>query len=202
MSSAGFFWPMAACLVSGLALYLTRGVLDQAVTADGVVRFAMLPPWQALVGFTCLAGLVLLAIDHLNAPKGTSAAKRPRLRDLVLPMFATGVLLLPYLPVLPDRWPALQALAGPLAAIVWLSVIALQVWVLWQSRLITARRNPNLVILSVFALAGRPDAGLIAVAVWTVLCIGFHAVRIAQAFAQRWRGRPVASYLAGSGAAA
>jgi phosphatidylglycerophosphate synthase len=70
------------------------------------------------------------------------------------------------------------------------------------SRLITARRNPNLIILSVFALASRPDAGLIAVAVWTVLCIGFHAVRIAQAFAQRWRGRPVASYLAGSGAAA
>ena len=41
--------------------------------------------------------------------------------------------------MLPDRWPALQALAGPLGAIVWLSVAALQVWVLWQSRLITAR---------------------------------------------------------------
>ena len=139
MSSVAFFWPMAACAVTGVALYLTRGVLDQTVTANGVVRFAMLPPWQALVGFTCLAGLVLLAIDHLNAPRGTSTATRPRLRDLVLPMFALGVLLLPYLPVLPDRWPALQALAGPLAAIVWLSVIALQVWVLWQSRLITAR---------------------------------------------------------------
>jgi hypothetical protein len=134
-----FFWPMAACAITGLALYLTRGVLDQTVTANGVVRFAMLPPWQALVGFTCLAGLVLLAIDHLNAPRGTSTAKRPRLRDLVLPMFALGVLLLPYLPVLPDRWPALQALAGPLAAVVWLCVIALQLWVLWQSRLITAR---------------------------------------------------------------
>jgi len=70
------------------------------------------------------------------------------------------------------------------------------------SRLITARRNPNLIILSVFSLAGRPDVGLAAVAAWTVLCIGFHAVRIAQAFGQRWRGRPVASYLAGSGAAA
>ena len=134
-----FFWPMAACAITGLALYLTRGVLDQTVTANGVVRFAMLPPWQALVGFTCFAALVLLAIDHLNAPRGTSTVTRPRLRDLVLPMFALGVLLLPYLPVLPDRWPALQALAGPLAAIVWLCVIVLQVWVLWQSRLITAR---------------------------------------------------------------
>ena len=130
---------MAACAITGLALYVTRAVLDQTVIANGAVRFAMLPPWQALVGFTCLAGLVLLTIDHLNAPKGTSAARRPRLRDLVLPMLALGVLLLPYLPVLPDRWPVLQVLAGPLASIVWLCVIALQVWVLWQSGLITAR---------------------------------------------------------------
>lgn len=70
------------------------------------------------------------------------------------------------------------------------------------SRLVTARRNPNLIILSVFTLLGRPDIGLAAVAAWTVLCIAFHAVRIAQAFATRARGRPVASYLAGSGAAA
>ncbi len=70
------------------------------------------------------------------------------------------------------------------------------------SRLITARRNPNLIILSLFTLAGRPDIGLAAVAIWTALCIGFHAVRILQAFAERRRGRPVASYLAGSGAAA
>jgi len=130
---------MAACVITGLALYVTRGVLDQTVTADSVVRFAMLPPWQALLGFLCLAGLLLVGIDHLNAPRGTTAMTRPRLGELVLPLFALAVLLLPYLPVLPDRLPALQALAGPLGAIVWLSVAALQGWVLWQSRLITAR---------------------------------------------------------------
>lgn len=64
------------------------------------------------------------------------------------------------------------------------------------SRLITARRNPNLIILSVFAVMGRADIGLAAVAAWTVLCIAFHAVRILQAFVWRWSGRPVASYLA------
>ena len=132
---------MAACAITGLALYVTRGVLDQTVTASGVVRFAMLPPWQALVGFICLAALVLVGIDHLNAPRGTTTANRPRLRDLVLPLFALIVLLLPYLPVLPDRWPALQALAGPLGAMVWIAVAALQVWVLWQSRLITRARH-------------------------------------------------------------
>src|SRR5688572_3201609 len=90
-------WPAAACVVAGLALYVTRGVLDQAVTAGGVVRFAMLPPWQALVGFICLAALVLVGVDHLNAPRGTTTAKRARLRELVLPMFALAILLLPFL---------------------------------------------------------------------------------------------------------
>src|ERR1044072_5925155 len=133
-------WPAAACLITGLALYVTRGVLDQTVTASGVVRFAMLPPWQALLGFICLAAMLLLAIDHLNAPTGTTTQRtRPRLGELVLPLFALLVLLFPYLPFVPDRLPALQTLAGPLGAIVWLSVAALQVWVLWQSRLITAR---------------------------------------------------------------
>ena len=57
----------------------------------------------------------------------------------MLPLFSLIVLLVPYMPILPDRWPVLQALAGPLGAIVWLAVAALQVWTLWQSRLLTAR---------------------------------------------------------------
>src|SRR5689334_7412166 len=141
-------WPAAACIITGLALYVTRGVLDQTVTPGGVVRFAMLPPWQALLGFICLAAMLLVVIDHLNAPAtptrrnfkdSGSRQRRPQLRELVLPLFALVILLIPYLPFVPDRLPALQALAGPLGAIVWLSVAALQVWVLWQSRLITAR---------------------------------------------------------------
>ena len=102
---------MMACAITGLALFVTRGVLDQTVTANGVVRFAMLPPWQAFLGFVCLAALFLVGIDHLNAPRGTTTGKRPRLGELVLPMFSSIVLLLPFLPVLPDRWPVLQALA-------------------------------------------------------------------------------------------
>ena len=139
MSSLAFLWPTAACAITGLALYVTRGVLDQTVTADGVIRFAMLPPWQALLGFICLAGLLLVGVDHLNAPRGTTTMNRPRLSALVLPLFSLIVLLLPFTPVLPDQWPVLQALAGPLGAIVWLAVAALQLWVLWQARLITAR---------------------------------------------------------------
>jgi hypothetical protein len=132
--------PVAACAITGLALYVTRGVLDQTVTANGIVRFAMLPPWQALVGFICFGGLLLVGIDQLNAPRGTTTGRtRPRLGELVLPLLSLVVLLVPYTPILPDRWPVLQALAGPLGAIVWLAVAALQVWTLWHSRLLTAR---------------------------------------------------------------
>jgi len=58
-------------------------------------------------------------------------------------------------------------------------------------RTITARRNPNLLLLTVGALGGRPDLGLAMVALWTVVSLGFHLVRIAQAFAARARGREV-----------
>src|SRR5688572_16717911 len=87
----GVVWPAIACVIAGLALYVTRGVLDQTVTANGVVRFAMLPPWQALVGFICLAGLGLVFIDHLNRPRGTTTVTRPRLGELVTPMFALAI---------------------------------------------------------------------------------------------------------------
>ncbi len=58
-------------------------------------------------------------------------------------------------------------------------------------RTITARRNPNLVLLTGATLAGRPDLGFAAVAVWTLLSLGFHAVRLLQAGAARLRGRSV-----------
>jgi hypothetical protein len=61
-------------------------------------------------------------------------------------------------------------------------------------RTITARRNPNLLILSVGTAGGRPDLGLVMVALWTVASLGFHAVRIAQAAALRARGSAIAPW--------
>ncbi|MEL7030085.1 MAG: CDP-alcohol phosphatidyltransferase family protein, partial [Pseudomonadota bacterium] len=52
-------------------------------------------------------------------------------------------------------------------------------------RHITARRNPNLVMLTIAALIGAPLAGLYAVAVWTVLSNAFHAVRAVAAEMRR-----------------
>ncbi|MCL6741216.1 CDP-alcohol phosphatidyltransferase family protein [Sphingomonas sp. RB56-2] len=71
----------------------------------------------------------------------------------------------------------------------------------WQQvdsrfRLITARRNPNMVILVAALLVGRPDLGIELVALWTILSLIFHAVRLAQANARHDRGRTVTSWLA------
>ena len=63
-------------------------------------------------------------------------------------------------------------------------------------RLITARRNPNMVILVFSLLIARPDMGLELVALWTLISLIFHAVRLAQANAAAERSRPVASWLA------
>jgi hypothetical protein len=61
-------------------------------------------------------------------------------------------------------------------------------------RLITARRNPNLAILTVATLAGRPDVGFNVVAVWVALCLVVHTVQILQAFVASRRG-PLQSWL-------
>ena len=71
----------------------------------------------------------------------------------------------------------------------------------WQQvdsrfRLITARRNPNMVILVASLLVMRPDLGIEMVALWTILSLIFHGVRLAQANARRDRGQPVVSWLA------
>ena len=62
-------------------------------------------------------------------------------------------------------------------------------------RLVTARRNPNMVILTASLLFARPDAGLVLVAWWTIVSLIFHGVRLAQASERAARGQPVVSWL-------
>ncbi|MFW6076783.1 MAG: CDP-alcohol phosphatidyltransferase family protein, partial [Hyphomicrobiales bacterium] len=62
-------------------------------------------------------------------------------------------------------------------------------------RQITARRNPNLAILTVATLFGRPDWGLVAVAAWTAICFVLHLVQLAQAFAAKRQGGPLTSWM-------
>jgi phosphatidylglycerophosphate synthase len=64
-------------------------------------------------------------------------------------------------------------------------------------REITARRNPNLLILTFCTLAGRPDWGLLAVAWWTVICLVLHGLQLGQALVAG-RAGPLESWMARS----
>jgi phosphatidylglycerophosphate synthase len=61
-------------------------------------------------------------------------------------------------------------------------------------RQITARRNPNLILLTLGTLIGRPDWGLLAVAAWTGVCLLLHGVQLLQAFAAKKQG-PLTSWM-------
>lgn len=61
-------------------------------------------------------------------------------------------------------------------------------------RLITGRRNPNLILLTLGLIAGRPDMGLAAVALWTVISSIFLVVRLATGFALRIVKGPLQSW--------
>ncbi len=79
----------------------------------------------------------------------------------------------------------------------------IHVWRRFDSRfrLITARRNPNMVILFVATAFGRPDIGIIAVACWTVISLVVHMIQLLQAEIARQRnGGPLTSWLAGEAA--
>ena len=75
--------------------------------------------------------------------------------------------------------------------------IHMHVWRKFDSdfRLITARRNPNFVLLLAGTAIGRPDWGLLAVAIWTVLSLLVHAAQIVQAEVATAGGRAIESWL-------
>jgi phosphatidylglycerophosphate synthase len=79
----------------------------------------------------------------------------------------------------------------------WRFKVEIHAWQLLDSafRLFTARRNPNLAIMTVAVIAGRVDLGFLAVAAWTLLSLAFHFARIGQAMRLKARGEPVQSWL-------
>lgn len=62
-------------------------------------------------------------------------------------------------------------------------------------RKITARRNPNLAILTVATILGAPDIGFLLVAVWVFVGLVVHGAQIAQGFSAARKGK-LTSWLA------
>jgi len=62
-------------------------------------------------------------------------------------------------------------------------------------RQITARRNPNLAILTLSVIFQRPDYGLYAVAGWTAICLVLHGLQFIQAWVEKRKNGPLSSWL-------
>ena len=105
---------------------------------------ALLPSgWQALSLIAAMAGAALgLAHAVAWAGRGDARAITDADADVTRPLFATGVLVLPFLPWLADVWPALTVLAGRFALLVWFVVGALTLRAAWL-RIQAARSAPS-----------------------------------------------------------
>jgi phosphatidylglycerophosphate synthase len=80
----------------------------------------------------------------------------------------------------------------------WLGGFVIFCWKPFDSyfRLITARRNPNMIFLTGSILIGRPDLGLEAVAIWTVLSTVILLGRLAMALLEKNMKGSLTSWLA------
>lgn len=111
---------LGAWATAGVALWVSLGVIDVAGASAGNVRVAMLPSPLLLpvaVALGLLAGWAVL-------PR--PGAERPT--DALLPLYGLWLLVLPYLPWLPDALPVVRVFAGPARYLIWLIVIAQVIW--------------------------------------------------------------------------
>lgn len=82
------------------------------------------------------------------------------------------------------------------AFLVWLGKFGIFCWRPFDSyfRLITARRNPCLILLTAGVLLGRPDWGLFAVTIWTVVASLLLIIRLSMAVNARLVAGPIRSW--------
>ena len=212
-----YLWPEWALVLTRWAARI--GMTPNQVTLVGALLCG-LATWLFHEGWYwtgLAAGLVFMVLDTVDGKLArctlTSSKSGEAFDhgiDLVHPPFwwwAWGVGLHAYGRPLPEAalWWTLAAIVGGYVAqrLIEGAFIArfgmhIHVWRRFDSRfrLVTARRNPNMVILLASLLAGRPDWGLVAVAAWTLISLAVHVVQLVQAAAARAAGRPVVSWLA------
>lgn len=78
----------------------------------------------------------------------------------------------------------------------WIARFSIFTWRPFDSyfRLIVARRNPSMIMLTAGLCISRPDLGLLAVAAWHALCMVILVARVLQGAGARWRGAAVQSW--------
>ena len=210
-----YLWPEWALQLTRLAARL--GISPNAVTVLGAVLCvaAGYAFWRGFYWPGMAAALAFMVLDTVDGKLARCTITSSRLGDvldhgidLVHPpiwWWAWGVGLQAYgRPLEPDLYVAAMAAAVggyfvlrfiEMLFIIWFRM-QIHVWQRLDSRfrLVSARRNPNMVILFVALLLGYPDAGFVAVGAWTIFCCVFHSVRLAQAWFGHGRA-PLESWL-------
>jgi phosphatidylglycerophosphate synthase len=212
-----YLWPEWALVLTRWAARI--GMTPNQVTLVGallcVVATVLLHEGWYWTGLA--AGLVFMVLDTVDGKLARCTITSSKIGeafdhgiDLVHPPFwwwAWGVGLHAYGRPLaePVFWWALAVIVGGYViqrliegAFIVRFGMHIHVWRRFDSRfrLVTARRNPNMVILLAFLIAGRPDWGLVAVAAWTLTSLAVHMAQLVQAMVARAAGRPVVSWLA------
>lgn len=212
-----YLWPEWALVLTRLAARI--GMSPNQVTAIGAA-LCVFATWLFYRGDYWLglaAGLIFMVLDTVDGKLARCTITSSRWGeafdhgiDLVHPPFwwwAWGIGLHSYgRPLAPHIfWWTLAVIVGGYVvqrliegAFIARFGMHIHVWRRFDSRfrLVTARRNPNMVILLAFLVAGRPDWGLVAVAAWTLVSLAVHVVQLGQAFAARARGEKIMSWLA------
>ena len=152
-----------ASLVLGAAAWASRVVLDEVIVDGTRERIALIPGWQTPLAFTLIGLLACGGLARALARSRRLGQPAADLGDLVLPLFGLVLLMLPFLPGLPDRWPAVQVLAGPAKWIVWAVVGGQCLWIALP-HLTTLRRwvggRPTVVLTAAVWLATAAAAAL------------------------------------------
>ncbi|BBE34534.1 hypothetical protein SmB9_21920 [Sphingosinicella microcystinivorans] len=217
-----YLWPEWALVLTRIAARI--GMTPNMVTTIGAALcvWATFLFWDGHYWTGMAAGLAFMVLDTVDGKLARCTITSSRWGDifdhgldLVHPPFwwyAWGVGLAAHgLELAPDVfWTVMGVMVGGYVLqrliegwFIHVSGMHIHVWqkVDTDFRLITARRNPNMVILFVSMLFSRPDIGLLAVTAWTVLSLVFHFVRLLQAIVARRQGVTLTSWLSDGSAA-
>ncbi len=199
-------WPRPAFFVT--RWLATFGITPNMVTSLGAVATAVAFYWflEGSFGVGLVAAWLMTFIDTVDGKLARTTLTSSKWGDvfdhgidLIHPPFwyaawAIGLEKAGFSLAESWFWPLMVVIVGGYViqrlmegvAIKWLG-LEIHIWRRIDTlfRQVTARRNPNLLILSAFTIVGRPDTGLIAVAVWTLVCLVLHALQLLQALTAR-----------------
>jgi len=209
-----YVWPEPAFWVTRLCA--RAGITPNMVTAlgAGLTLLAFLAFWQGAFGWGLLAGWTMCFLDTVDGKLARctlTSSPFGNLFDHGIDLVHPPFWYLAWYAGLPAGLPA--GLGGPVLAVILGGYVLgrlmegwflkrfgfhLHVWRRFDSafRLVLARRNPNMILLTLGWALLWPGLGLMAVAVWTLATLAVHAIQLTQAeAAARRRGRPPVSWL-------